>query len=124
MGVTVFLTVLLAIIQHPLQHIRNLAVVSSSIARRQDNNVATSRLPRIAVPSICFGWHLPVPLRLVLEVARLVFVVLRYNVRYRPSRRLVVTAVVIARNTVVESEEKQKESEHRNAQYHRSVRSR
>jgi hypothetical protein len=102
--VSVLGAVLLAVIQYPFQDVGDGAVVAAAIARRQHNNVAVLRRPRIALPSVCMLGYAEIPLWLSLEVSGLRGVVVRCdNGDYRLGGGIV--SVVLDWHVAVESEE-------------------
>jgi hypothetical protein len=68
-GVAVFRTVLLAVIQHTFEHIGNSAVVAAAVAGGQDDNVFVPGGACIAAHALGVLGYAKVPFWLVLEVA-------------------------------------------------------
>lgn len=91
-GIAMPCAVLLPVVQDSIQDIGDLAVVTSAVTCSQDDDVAISRLPGIAIPASIVG-HLPIPFRLGLEVSRLGLVIL-YCCRYYSFPRRIIAVVV------------------------------
>lgn len=119
-GVAMLCAVLFAVVQHPLQHIGDGAVVASAIAGCQDHDVPVARRPRIAVPAICVFRYAPVPLWLCLEVARLRLVVVVGHGGDCFARPII--PVVFHWHVAVESEEDNEYANGRNGEDYGSVR--
>lgn len=115
--VTVSLTVLLAVVKYALENVGNGTVVASTVARSQNHNVAVAGSTCIAIPAGVV-WHLPVPLWLRLEVARLGLIVLCWCRQNRLSRRVV--SVIADRYVAEEFEEDHKYCEYRDRSYYGS----
>lgn len=73
--IAVLLAVALAVVEDALDHVRDGAVVASTVAGGQHHDVVVARNACVAVPVSIF-WHFPIPFRLLLEVARLRGIVL------------------------------------------------
>lgn len=117
--VSVLLAVLFAVVQHPLQHVGDGAVVTSSIARRQHHNVPVPGFARISLEVARIAWHVPVPLGLRLEVAGLWLVVVGLDGYYRFGGRIV--PVVVDGHVTVESEEDDADGDERDGDYYGSA---
>jgi hypothetical protein len=101
--VAMLLAVLFAILKHSLQHIRNRAVVSSTIARREHYNISVLRLPCVSCPTARVVWDIPIPFWLCLEVAGLRRVIVYLDRHYCLAGRIV--SVVVRWYVAVEFEE-------------------
>lgn len=114
-GVAVLRAVLLAVVEHPLQHVRDGAVVAAAVAGRQHDDILVPRGARIALHRLRVLWHLPVPFRLGLEVAGLGRVVVDRDRRYRLAGPVV--SVVLDGDIAVEVEEDDEEGDEGDGDY-------
>ena len=110
-GVAVLGAVLLAVVEHPFQHVWDGAVVAAAVARRQDNNVSIPRRARISLQRLRMLGYAEVPFWLRLEVPGLWLVVIGGDGRYRLARAVV--SVVLDRYIAVELEEDDEDCDER-----------
>ena len=115
-GVAVLRAVLVAVVEHALEHVGDGAVVAAAVARRQHHHVSVARRARVAVHGACVLGHAPVPLGLRLEVARLRLVVVGRHGHNRLARRIV--AVVLDRHVAVEAEEHDEDGDGGDGEHH------
>lgn len=114
-------TIALSVLQHSFQHIRDRAVVSAAITRRQHDDVAVLGHARIPAHALGVLGYAEVPFWLALEVARLRGVVVGDDDGWDCFAGAVV-AVVFDWHVAVEAEEDDEDCDGGDGKYYASVR--